>query len=82
MRHPARHRDAPLLLPGYRGPCVGTMEIFFSSSFPVGSAAGKQRNPDMKSPLVFGERARKKLPQYCVCLIKAHFLITIFPPNC
>lgn len=47
-------------LPRRQGYCLGTMETFFSSSFPVGSATGKQRNPDMKSSLVCGERARKK----------------------
>lgn len=81
---------SPLLAPGERAlpfpgagdPVWGTWRQFFSSGpFPVGSATGERKSPDVKSPLVWGERARKKPGQYCVRLIKAHFLITVSPPN-
>lgn len=59
-RSPSSSQLRGTSLPRRQGYCLGTMETFFSSSFPVGSATGKQRNPDMKSSLVCGERARKE----------------------
>lgn len=49
------------------------METFFSSSFPVGSATGKQRNPDMKSPLVFGGGAGKSCHSAVFALLRLIF---------
>lgn len=45
----------------------------FSRSFPVGSAAGRQRNPDMKSPLVFVREQEKSRCSIVFALLRLIF---------
>lgn len=45
----------------------------FSRSFPVGSAAGRQRNPDMKSPLVFAREQEKSRCSIVFALLRLIF---------